>query len=316
MDLPVTSQFQFSCTIKMSTDLIFQCKDLVSRDIYVSVADSDEEGAGDKIKKYEIMLFGTAADGQSVALKVTGFKPFFYVRIPTACVSYKTELITWCMNAMTSDEAEAAEFEMERHKTLFDYNAGTESHFLKITVPSLSLWRSLKDRFLDKTSTPLTYATRELFGTLGVTAVQAALASPVQRQDMESETARVDDDGKLIALKIYESNIDPSLRFFHIQNISPAGWIQVKAENWSFAGTKDAKVKISAVADYADVIPAPDGSMAPYTVASWDIECTSSHGDFPIAAKTWRKPVRQLAESPERHRAGSLLRCSVLLSRF
>ena len=282
----------------MSTDLIFQCKDLVSRDIYVSVADSDDEGAtGDKIKKFEIMLFGTATDGQSVALKVTGFKPFFYVRVPSACVSYKTELITWCMNAMTSDEAEAAEFEMERHKTLFDYNAGTESHFLKITVPSLSLWRSLKDRFLDKSSTPLTYATRELFGTLGVTAVQAALASPAQRQDLESEVARVDDDGKLIALKIYESNIDPSLRFFHIQNISPAGWIQVKGENWSFAGTKDAKVKISAVADYADVIPAPDGSMAPYTVASWDIECMSSHGDFPLAYKTWRKPIMEALQN-------------------
>jgi DNA polymerase elongation subunit (family B) len=278
----------------MISDLIFQCKDLISRDIYVSVADSDNEGAaGEKIKKYEIMLFGTAADGQSVALKVNGFKPFFYVRVPSTCVSYKTELITWCMNAMTSDEAEAAEFEMERHKTLFDFNAGTESHFLKITVPSLSLWRSLKDRFLDKSSTPLTYATRELFGTLGITAVQAALASPVQRQDLESEVARVDDEGKLIALKIYEANIDPALRFFHIQTISPASWIQVKADNWTLSSSKDAKVKISAMAEYSDVMPAPDGSMAPYTVASWDIECMSSHGDFPLASKTWRKPITE-----------------------
>jgi DNA polymerase elongation subunit (family B) len=287
-------------------DLIFQCKDLVSRDIYVHVASSsgsNDEDTGDKIKKFEIMLFGTTAAGQSVALKVNGFKPFFYVRVPTVCVPYKTELITWCMNAMTSDEAEAAEFEMERHKTLFDYNGGTESHFLKITVPSLSLWRSVKDRLLDKSSTPLTYATRELFGTLGVTAVQAALASPKLRPDLEEEVANVDDDGKLIALKIYEANIDPSLRFFHIQNISPAGWIQVKAANWSLAGTKDAKVKLSAVADYADVLPAEDGNMAPYTVASWDIECMSSHGDFPLACKTWRKPI---LESLQNKRARTL----------
>lgn len=292
----------------MSTDLIFQCKDLVSRDIYVSV-DSDEEGGsgggaagaagagGEKIKKFEIMLFGTTSDGQSAALKVNGFKPFFYVRVPSVCVQFKTELISWCTNAMTSDEAEAAEFEMEKHKTLFDYNLDTESHFLKITVPSLSLWRSLKDRFLDKSSTPLTYATRELFGTLGVTAIQAALVSPTQRQDLESEVAHIEDDGKLIALKIYESNIDPALRFFHIQNISPAGWIQVKGENWSFAVTRDAKVKISAVAEYTDVIPAADGGMAPYTVASWDIECMSSHGDFPLAYKTWRKPIMEAIQN-------------------
>jgi DNA polymerase elongation subunit (family B) len=281
-----------------SGDLIFQTKDLVSRDIYVSVDDDDDEApSGDKMKMYEIMLFGTTAEGQSVALKVNGFKPFFYVRIPTVCLPYKNEFTSWCMNAMTSDEAEASLFEIERHKTLFDYNANTEAHFVKITVPSQSLWRSLKDRLLDKSSTPLTYATRELFGTLGVTAIQAALASSTTQQDLLTEVANVDDDGKLIALKIYESNIDPALRFFHIQNISPAGWVKVKAGNWSFAPTKDAKVKLSAVAEFTEVVPAPDGGMAPYTVASWDIECNSSHGDFPLAYKTWRKPIMEALQN-------------------
>ena len=271
-------------------NLIFQCKDLISRDIYVNVdSDDDESVSKEKIKQYEIVLFGTTFDGQSVALKVTGFKPFFYIRVPSVCVHYKTELITWCMNGMTSEEAEASEFEMEKHQTLFDFNNSQESHFLKITMPSQSLWRSMKDRLLDKTSSPLTYATRELFGTLGVTAIQAAMAAA--SSDLESEVARIDDDGKLIALKIYESNIDPALRFFHIQNISPAGWIQVPNGAWSLATNKDAKVKLSAQSEYKDVMPASDGGMAPYTVASWDIECNSSHGDFPLAYKTWRKPI-------------------------
>jgi DNA polymerase elongation subunit (family B) len=275
----------------MTTDLVFQCKDLVSRDIYVTVADED---GTDKIKQYEIILFGTTADGQSVALTVKGFKPFFYVQIPSICVPYKTELITWCMNAMTSDEAESTDFDIETHQTLFDYNAGTEFTFLKITVPSQSLWRSLKDRFLDKTSSPLTYATRELFGTLGVTALQAAYVSE-QRATLCSEVARLDDDCKLIALKLYESNIDPALRFFHIQNVSPAGWIRVSS--WSPVTNRDAKVKLAAVADYTDVLPGSDNAMAPYTVASWDIECNSSHGDFPLASKTWRKPIMEALQA-------------------
>jgi DNA polymerase elongation subunit (family B) len=281
--------------------LVFQIKDVVSRDVYVTLDTSGGEdtgggggGGGDKIKQYEIMLFGTTAEGNSVALKVGGFKPFFYVRVPRVCVPYKTELITWCMNAMTSDEAEASEFTMERHKTLFDFNAGTESHFLKITVPSQFLWRSMKDRLLDKSSTPLTYATRELFGTLGVAAVQAALASPPARADLLSEVKHVEGDGKLMALSVYESNIDPALRFFHIQNLSPASWVHVKAGNWSHAVTRDAKVKLSAIAEFTDVVSAADGvGMAPYTVASWDIECNSSHGDFPLASKTWRKPITE-----------------------
>jgi hypothetical protein len=41
--------------------------------------------------------------------------------------------------------------------------------------------------------------------------------------------------------------------------------------------------------------------VAPFLVASWDIECNSSHGDFPIANKTWRKPLRDLfqVEAPQ-----------------
>lgn len=32
----------------------------------------------------------------------------------------------------------------------------------------------------------------------------------------------------------------------------------------------------------------------PWIIASFDIECLSSHGDFPQAVKDWKKPVRDL----------------------
>ena len=46
--------------------------------------------------------------------------------------------------------------------------------------------------------------------------------------------------------------------------------------------------------------PAPEDvqlTAAPLKIMSWDIECTSSHGDFPLANKTWRKPAREIMEA-------------------
>jgi DNA polymerase elongation subunit (family B) len=86
------------------------------------------------------------------------------------------------------------------------------------------------------------------------------------------------------------------LRFFHLQDISPAGWIRVPAGDWSYSNSRDAKTDIVASCDFTDVVSG-NGGMAPFLIGSWDIECNSSHGDFPLAAKTYRKPVREMYET-------------------
>ena len=290
--------------------LVFQCKDIVSRDIF-AVKERDEDASYDSAEKsydkptkdklsgrtYRIVLFGTTSDSRSVCLEITDFKPFFYVRIPDALAN-NTDAIRhlekWirCADARVLSDEAAAEISMvcERHKTLFDYNGGHAATFLKLTVPSLALWRYLKDRFLDKRSTPNVFDTQQLFGERGKSAL---LTSVIPSDDSLASLAT---DGNTVSLKVYESNIDPMLRYFHIQNLSPASWIQVDAGNWEDPNGRDATATIQATADSADVMPAPEQATAPYTIASWDIECNSSHGDFPIAAKTWRKPVRELLE--------------------
>ena len=102
-------------------------------------------------------------------------------------------------------------------------------------------------------------------------------------------------DGSRVALKIYEANIDPMLRFFHIQDISPAGWVKVEAGAWEKVAGMDAKTRIVGSCDY-NAVHAGSTGMAPFLVGSWDIECMSSHGDFPQARKTWYKPVREMLE--------------------
>jgi len=278
-------------------NLVFQCKDILSRDAFPdSPLDSDDDrrsADGAKPQKmYQILLFGTDPQGQSVALQVTNFKPYFYVRIPDCLATNDTakkNLQAWILDGVPQESLYAVALDYVDHGVLMDYNGTNKGTFLKITVPTIALWRTLKDRVVDKASTPIGYDTRSLFGIGAV----ATLAKHSPTGDIHSATP----DGKRVALKVYEANIDPVLRFFHLQDISPAGWVKVPMNHWEFADSDDAKVKVYAVAEWVDVSPADTAGMAPFLVGSWDIECNSSHGDFPIAVKTWRKPVREFQET-------------------
>jgi DNA polymerase elongation subunit (family B) len=278
--------------------LIFQCKDILSRDAFPdSPLDSDDDrrsigSAGKMQKMYQILLFGTDPQGESVALQITNFKPYFYVRIPDCLAANETakkNLQSWILDGVPQESLYAVALDYTDHGVLIDYNGGNKGTFLKITVPTIALWRTLKDRVLDKASTPIGYDTRSLFGIGAI----AALAKHTPTGDIHSATL----DGKRVALKVYEANIDPVLRFFHLQDISPAGWVKVPENHWEIADSDDAKVKVYAVAEWTDVQPAEDTGMAPFLIGSWDIECNSAHGDFPIAIKNWKKPVREFQET-------------------
>jgi DNA polymerase elongation subunit (family B) len=272
-------------------DLVFQCKDILSRDIRDG-ADTDSTDSGSSGgRAFQIILFGTTAKGTTVTLAVSGFRPFFYVRLPN-CLSVdqpaRAQFKAWVLNAVPDHAAKGTSIVYEQHKTLFDYNAGALGTFAKITVPSMAMWRQLKDRFLTKTTTPIEWETASL---LGSSAIKTLLKAP-----KEDDIYSLSDDGKRIGLKVYEANIDPVLRWFHIQDVSPSGWVCVPAGFWDENTDNDASTTISATTDSESVKPGPAAAVAPFLVASWDIECNSSHGDFPIANKTWRKPLRDIFE--------------------
>ena len=294
-----------------TTELVFQVSDILSRDTRMVRSESESDDSSgpqsdDKLsgRRFQILLFGSTSDGKSVCLNVKNFKPYFYVRIPDALASNSgahRNFIRWIMNGVPLDESSACETIIEKHETLFDYNCGALATFMKIVVPSQALWRDLKSRFLTKdTTTPLSWDTKSLFGAAAVSVLAAAPRS--------DDVADLELDGSKVSLKVYEANIDPVLRFFHIRDCSPAGWLRVT--DWEYAEGRDAKTAISATADYDSVYPAKDAGMAPYLIGSWDIECTSSHGDFPLASKTWRKPIRELYETGIPNTVSEL--CSIL----
>lgn len=94
-------------------------------------------------------------------------------------------------------------------------------------------------------------------------------------------------------LPVYESNIDPYIRFMHLHNLEPSGWIQLQGYSHDVDYIQaisdiDVQVRCHNVTRYET------SDIAPFLVASFDIECTSSGGDFPVPKKDYRHIASQM----------------------
>jgi DNA polymerase elongation subunit (family B) len=88
------------------------------------------------------------------------------------------------------------------------------------------------------------------------------------------------------------------LRFFHIRDISPSGWIAIPkkkiTENNDY---NNINCDFSFETNYKNIIPLNDKeTRVPYKIMSFDIEASSSHGDFPVPIKTYKKLATNIIE--------------------
>ena len=76
-------------------------------------------------------------------------------------------------------------------------------------------------------------------------------------------------------LKIYESNIDPVLRFMHVTDIRSTGWFKISGGVQNFSSTCQFDIWDPTLE------PVDRDDIAPLKIMSFDIECYSSTGEFP-----------------------------------
>ena len=92
--------------------------------------------------------------------------------------------------------------------------------------------------------------------------------------------------------KLYESNIDPFLKYIHIQNIKPCGWIKIA--KYEIDTECNTRCNYNLISKWNDIESININQIAPLLIASFDIECNSSHGDFPVANKDYKKLAQDL----------------------
>lgn len=269
-------------------DIIFHLLDIQSHDmrvesesddaveiVYESNSDeSDDEfknrrfrrgGSSKKLgtqKEYIIHLFGSTEEGRPVRCDVSGFRPTLYIRLPEEKTAISSEIIK---QYIVSQGISLSDINCKRvmKKMFYGFTANTFYPFLQIDVPSREIFRKIQGIFLNEFLMPET---------------KRPLDGPLKGKTIE----------------IFESNIDPMLRFIHTQNIQPCGWVLIKDGKNSIIND-DEKEGIIIECHYEDVIPTKGPRVAaPFLTASWDIECFSMTGDFPLAKRTWKKTAKEI----------------------
>jgi DNA polymerase elongation subunit (family B) len=203
-------------------------------------------------------------------MDIVGFEPFFYVELPDDWTAREHLQYQRYLTTTADIEDRAVSFDIERHRSFWDFTNNRLFNFLKVQATTKKAWTKMRDVTLDReTATPLP--------------TPLAVIRPGSKGS--------------VTLRVYEANIDPMLRFFHMRELKPAGWATVADGDWEEVDEPNTTVAIAATCEWDSIAPSPEAiqlSAAPLRIMSWDIECTSSHGDFPLAVKTWRKPAREI----------------------
>ncbi len=273
----------------MSEDLVFHILDILPRDEvvvseneeaieveYDSGDDADADGEDDfrrhrKGKQQKsaetrsellIHLFGRTVGGINIRVDVEGFCPYFYIEapnLPNASLKTATRQLGEYIQRYCQF-ARHVKLDLEFREKFYGFTNHQNFPFIKLTVKSMRHFYTLRQLFLDKQNQP-------------------AIKAPIGNL-WKSVPA------------VYESNLDPMLRFLHTQNIQPCGWVQIKdivMDDLIADGVAEIRCK------YTDVLPAAaPAAAAPFITVSWDIECFSSSGDFPLAKKTFKKVAKDL----------------------
>ncbi len=290
--------------------LIFQSIDWVARDVGVEYNNENFQDSDGKyynnlsetleIPKYIIKIFGKTEDGDSIAVNALSYTPHFYIKVP---------------NKLTDNELDNfRKFVESKIPLRFCINKEKDIyHYVK---------KSLHDVVQFKRKDLWGFTNEEKFDFIRLSFFNECTMKFMAR--LFKKTVIIPGVfRKSVKLAIYESNIEPYLRFIHKQNISPSGWIEIDNDHLKpntdilpVKRGKDYNVK------WTNIKGIERTDMAPFLVASFDIECNSSHGDFPVPIKDYEKVAMEFNTIYQKIKADKnelelkKILCNALLSGF
>ena len=242
---------------------------------------SDSEQSVDSAKRqFMIQMFGVNEQGQTCSIIVTDYKPFFFLHVgdtssdwtsgngrpwdQSVANAFMRELYAKSGVKWLESQVESARL-VDHHK-LYGFSAGKKNRFIQVTFHNQSAFNRMKNMWYRKD----TSGARRL------------ITIPFRGTEVS----------------IYESNIPPLLRYFHIKNVSPSGWVNVQYNRAYKPANKSTTCTFECICLSSQVSPLPEKeTRVPYKIMSFDIEASSSHGDFPLPQKTYKKLAQHLVDA-------------------
>ena len=203
---------------------------------------------------FRIEMFGINEKGETAMILVEDMHPFFFIKVGDNWTDANMH------NAMTDllkyariARTSIVSFQLVDYYKLYGFSSGKQSKFIEVVFYNMATLYKFKRLFQQE--------------------------DPVIYQK--------------IKLELYESKIPPLLRYFHIQNISPSGWVEIRS----------VPIDMETTCDYvfyckmSQIVPLSDKeTRVPFKICSFDIEASSSHGDFPVPIKNYKRLATQMVD--------------------
>lgn len=233
--------------------------------------DSDSsEHTSVKTKQFRVQVFGLDEKGRTYSLILTDFEPFFYIKVDH----------TWTRNTKNGFERHIkklvgkyhadniTKIQLVERETLYGFDNGQKYKFMCIKFTNTTTMNKVKNLFYYNPKVTHSDGTE--------TSERKLIPDGLPYRDS--------------TLELYEANIPPLLRLFHIRKISPSGWVSVSKRSLKPSSYKRTTSNFEYTIPYSKLSPLPEKEdPVPYKICSFDIEASSSHGDFPVPIKNYKK---------------------------
>jgi DNA polymerase elongation subunit (family B) len=238
-------------------------------------SDSDEEGIRKDNSAFMIQMFGINESGETCSIIVEEYKPFFYVKVDeTWTQSSKTSFVAHLKNKIGRFYQDSiVESKLVERKKLYGFDGGRNHKFIMLKFANMNAFNKVKNFWYKNEIDEEGNVERKL----------------LKAGYIYHETS----------IELYEANIPPLLRFFHIREISPSGWIALPNTKTTelTQSNKTTTCTYEFMIHYNHIIPLNDKEVrVPYKIMSFDIEASSSHGDFPVPVKSYKKLATNIVD--------------------
>ena len=247
-------------TINYEKDSItFQVLEWVDSNEQINDTEDPESG---EYNEYIIKAFGVTREGNSVCLTISDFKPFFYVKVPDSWNNLDVSKFLFNLKNVTGyyngkaykclykwgKHLVAEQCIIQKKKDFYGFSGEKEFKFLKLVFNNSEAARRFN--------------------------------YTIQNHNDPENKVKIECCPQ--ELKLYESNVEHILKFFHERDIAPTGWL-VANEIVTIYDDRNSRCQIelettvnSVSSDYTDE------TNAKILQASFDIETYSIDGSFPL----------------------------------
>lgn len=224
---------------------------------------------------FMIQMFGIDETGASYSVVVEGYRPFFYVKVGDHwTIEMKDKFIVHLKEKMGKYYKDSiTDGKLIRRKKMVGFDNKKDHKFIYLEFANHNAF---------KRASNLWYSSYESGHTL------------LKEGYVFMNTK----------LELYEANIPPLLRFFHVKDMSPTGWIAIPKKKAVVREQEDKTVNCTyqLSVHMKNIVPINEReTLVPFKVMSMDIEADSSHGDFPVPIKTYKKLAINIVEYLENH---------------